>query len=322
MNRFSIIIVGLMFMLVIVLVQSKAVTQYTETLASVATQSNKSSDPLYQKIVEHAKTIHADAIEPRVDSIWKIIPGYNGITLDVDATYKQANKKTGTYYPVINEITPQKTVWDLPPNPIYRGNSNKKMVALMINVAWGNEHLESMLQTLRERQVKATFFLDGSWLTKNPDHAKLIVADGHEIGSHAYSHPNMSRITTERIIQELEKTNDRIKEVLGLDVRLFAPPSGDFDSRVVQLAWERKMLTILWTLDTVDWRKPPVAQMVNKIVSNVDAGYLILMHPTYATANGLDAMITGIIEKGYAIDIVSNVISSMRENKVEIPTDF
>lgn len=322
MERWRIFVALGILVVLIALIQSEPVMYYTEVLSRNAVQQQKMNDPLYQEILQKAKEIDQAAIEPRIDRIWKLIPGYNGQKLDVDATYKQANRKTGTFVPIINEISPTKSPWDLPPNPIYRGNPNKNAVALMINVAWGNEHLETILHTLDKRQVKATFFLDGSWLHKNPEQAKAIVAAGHEIGSHAYTHPLMSRLTRERIIEELEKTNKKIEELLHQKVTLFAPPSGDFDGRVVKLAWEREMLTILWTLDTVDWRNPPVNEMVQKINSKVEAGNLILMHPTPATAKGLNDMIIGIQNKGLSIDIVSEVISTNRTRLVEIPSDF
>lgn len=272
MKRLRVVGVILLMVIMIIVIQSPAVTGYTTTLVYHLDMKTKQTDPLYTKIVERAKQLEQPAIEPHIDRVWKLIPGYNGIAVDVDATYKGANHNNGTFTPVIKEIFPQKSVWDLPPNPIYRGNPKKNMVSLMINVAWGNEHLESILKTLAEHNVRATFFLDGSWVAKNPTLARQISDAGHEIGSHAYSHPMMSRLTKDRIIDEIEKTNRIIKDTLGLEVTLFAPPSGDYDHRVVSLAWERKMLTVLWTLDTVDWRNPPVQDMVNKIIKHVNPG--------------------------------------------------
>ena len=85
-------------------------------------------------------------------------------------------------------------IWiDLDPQPIYRGNPEKPMVALLINVAWGNEYIPKILKTLNDHEAKATFFLDGSWGKKNPDLALMIYEEGHEIGNHAYSHPDLKQ---------------------------------------------------------------------------------------------------------------------------------
>jgi probable sporulation protein (polysaccharide deacetylase family) len=299
-------------------IQIKPVNAYVMTLTSGNQNKDMENDPLYREIQKRAKEIDADPIEPKIDRVWKLIPGYNGIKVNLPESIKRSKAIGGRINLVTEEIPPKKSVWDLPPNPIYRGNPNKPSVALMINVAWGNEYLEKMLATLAEKGTKATFFLDGSWLRKNPELAKQIVQGGHEIGSHGFSHPLMSRLSRERIIEEIEKTNTAIEQILKIQPTLFAPPAGDFDQRVVQIAWERKMLTILWTLDTVDWKKPKWDVMVKRILDQVDQGHLILMHPTDPTAKGLGAMIDGIKQKGLNLGTVSEVLSPERHGNIEI----
>lgn len=278
-------------------------------------------DPLYLKIAQLAKEKEEAPIEPRNDSVWKLIPGYNGIRVNIDETYKASRKKGGEITWVTEEIKPRKSLWDFPPTPIYRGNPKKKMVAFMINVAWGNEYIDPILNTLREKQVKATFFFDGTWLKKNPELARTILSDGHEIGNHAYTHPNMSRLSTERIEEEITATNREADRILGISPKYFAPPSGDYDQRVVQEAWKEKMLTILWTLDTVDWKRPQTEEMVRRIVKEASPGALILMHPTKPTAEGIGAMIDGIEAKGLFIGSVSQVLSTSRF-PIENPDNF
>ena len=90
------------------------------------------------------------------------------------------------------------------------------MVAFLINVAWGNEYIPEILKVLNEHQTKATFFFDGSWVKKNPDLAKMIKEAGHEIGNHAYSHPDLKQRSVAQTKEELQKTNDVIKETLGI----------------------------------------------------------------------------------------------------------
>lgn len=289
---------------------------------SMQASQNVQTERVYQKVVQMAKEMNEPPVEPRIDPVWKLIPGYNGLSLDIEATYKYAISHNATIYPIIKEVPPKKTLEDLMPQPIYRGNPNKKVVALMINVAWGNEYLEPILQTLAKHNVKATFFLDGTWLKKYPNIAQKIAAQQHEIGSHAYSHPMMSTLTAAQIAAELDKTNELIKNILQREVRLFAPPSGDYNEQVVKIAWDRKMFTILWTLDTVDWRNPPVQDMVSRIVAKVQPGSLILMHPTPSTAAGLEDMIKGIQDKGLYIDVVSEVISTKRAPILELTSDF
>lgn len=86
------------------------------------------------------------------------------------------------------------------------------MVAFLINVAWGNEYLERMLPVLQKHNVEATFFLEGNWVKNNEQLAKKIAEKGHEIGNHSYNHPDMSKLTTGRISEQLDKTNEQIEK--------------------------------------------------------------------------------------------------------------
>lgn len=239
-------------------------------------------------------------------------------TLDVDvkASYEKV-KESGDFSKkkvVFKEISPNVHLKDLDSEPIYRGNPQKPMVALLINVAWGNEYIPTILKILNDFGVKATFFFDGSWVKKNPDLAQEIKDAGHEIGNHAYSHPNLQQRSEAETMVELKKTNDVIKATLGITPKWFAPPSGSFNQVTVQVAEELNMKTILWTVDTVDWRKPQTEEMVKRIVKNVDNGSMVLMHPTKPVAEGLDAMITGIKAKGYQLGTVSDLMSEKRVN--------
>ena len=94
------------------------------------------------------------------------------------------------------------------------------MVSFIINVAWGNEYLSDMLATLKEHHVSATFFLEGRWAQKNPELAKMISDAGHEVGNHSFTHPDMKNLSTDRIRQEITKTNEVIKATTGYRSRM------------------------------------------------------------------------------------------------------
>ncbi len=100
------------------------------------------------------------------------------------------------------------------------------------------------------------FFFDGSWVKNNPNLAMMLLEEGHEIGNHAYSHPDMSKLTIARINEEIMKTNQVIEATMDVTPKWFAPPSGSYNQTVVEQAAKQGMNTVLWTVDTVDWRKP------------------------------------------------------------------
>ncbi|MFD0671686.1 polysaccharide deacetylase family protein [Cohnella sp. GCM10027633] len=258
------------------------------------------------------------AIDAVNDRIWRAIPGYDGREVDVQATYRKAVAAgiqapvTDNGFPwVYRDVKPRIGLAELPLLPIYRGNPAKPMVALMINVAWGDEFLTSMLDQLAAADVHATFFLDGMWLSKHADAAKDMIARGHELSNHAYSHPNMSQIGPAKQREEIGKTEKLLKE-LGVRNQWFAPPSGDYNGQTVKVAAEFGLRTVLWTLDTLDWRKPPSWSIVAKVTSRVGPGTLILMHPTESSKGALTGMIKAIRAKGYALGTVSETLSSDR----------
>lgn len=123
-----------------------------------------------------------------------------------------------------------------------------------------------MLQTLKKHDAKATFFLEGRWVKNNPELAKMIVDEGHEVGNHSYSHPNMATLSSGQIVDQLKKTNEVITATTGKKVKWFAPPSGSFRKEVVTLASEQKMSTIMWTVDTIDWQKPTKDVLINRVM--------------------------------------------------------
>lgn len=274
------------------------------------------NDDLYKQILEYAEKHRIDPDDARIDRVWKAIPGYNGKAVNVEASYNRM--KRGEKFEegriVYKEIPPKIHLTDLEPNPIYRGNPHKPMVALLINVAWGNEYIPDILKTLNNQHVKSTFFFDGSWVKKNPEMAKTIKEAGHEIGNHAYSHPDLSRYSVEQVIDELTKTNDIIEETLKVKPIWFAPPSGSFNDNTIKVAHQLNMNTILWTVDTIDWRNPETWGMVKRVVEEIENGSMVLMHPTKPTAEGLDAMINSIKEKGYRLGTVSDLMDEKRIN--------
>jgi probable sporulation protein (polysaccharide deacetylase family) len=269
---------------------------------------------LKQRIEAEAVSHRVAPINARLDRVWKAIPGYNGIEVDVEKSLEHMSK-VGADKPlqlVFREVEPDIQLEDLGAHPIYKGNPDKKMVSLMINVAWGNEFIDPMLHVLEKENVKATFFFDGSWLNKNMDIAKQIQAAGHELSNHAYSHKDMSKLSRASAKEEIVKTEQLLKDGLGVENRLFAPPSGDFNQETVQIAHELGLKTVLWTIDTVDWRKPEPSAIIEKISTRLEPGAMILMHPTPSASQALEGMIKAIKRKGMQLGPVGELLSSKR----------
>ncbi|RSK27078.1 hypothetical protein EJF36_09415 [Bacillus sp. HMF5848] len=296
------------------IVENPYTTDYVYSLKQESIAVNKQKDSLFMEITANASKYEKKAEDAKIDSVWKAMPGINGLKVDIEQSYENM-QKDGKFSPdklVYEQVSPNIHLDDLEPAPIYRGHPEKLAVAFMINVAWGNEYIPSMVDTLKKNNVKATFFLEGQWVKNNPDLAKMIVDAGFEVGNHAYTHPDMKTLTNARIRDEIEKTNAVIEVTTGKVPSLFAPPSGSYRDDVVSIAHEQNLKTILWTVDTIDWQKPTPDVLINRVMSKLQPGALVLMHPTESTAKSLEPLIRLIQSKKLLITDVSTTLSEKR----------
>lgn len=271
-------------------------------------------DLLYQEIVEKSPDHEEEPQDAYIDRVWKKTPGRNGLIVNVEKSYEKMKQK-GIYDEallVYEQVSPRITLADLPPAPIYRGHPEKDMVAFLINVSWGTEHIPTILKTLKDHSVRATFFIEGKWAQEHAHIVKMIDEQGHLIGNHAYNHPDMNHLSEQDIHDQIQQTNQIIKAIIEKTPTYFAPPSGSYNDRVVEIAHELNMETILWTVDTIDWKNPSVSVMIDRVINNIHSGAMILMHPTTPVANGLDVMIKEIKDKGYRISTIDSLLSDDR----------
>lgn len=292
------------------------VDNYFTLLKESALPAAKESDPLFQNIIKNAPTYEIPPKDATIDRVWKAIPGYNGQKVNIEASYKNMKNK-GVFNEkklVFTQIKPKVHLQDLPAAPIYKGHSDKPMVTFIINVAWGNEYLSEMLATLKKHNISVSFFLEGNWVKKNPDLAKMIVSSGHEVGNHSYSHPDMKQLTAGKAREQMVKTNEIIEAATGEKCIWFAPPSGSYRDETIRVADELNMKTVMWTVDTVDWKKPSPDVLINRVMTKIDNGSMVLMHPTESTAKSLDRLITQIKQKDLKIGTVSELMSEERVN--------
>ena len=273
-------------------------------------------DTLYTEIEQKAaseeyKEAPQDAY---IDRVYKKTPGRNGRDINVEKSYKKM-KEAGVFQEdllIFDEVRPKIDLSNLEPAPIYRGHPEKQMVSFMINVSWGNEHIPAILNTLQEHQVKANFFIEGKWARENPEIVQMIVEKGHLIGNHAYNHPDMARLNTQEIETQIKQTNEILTAITGETPVYFTPPSGSFKDEVVEVASAQGMETILWTTDTVDWKKPSVSVMINRVNEKVHPGAIILMHPTPVIEEGLDELIMLLKDKDFRLGRLDTLLSTER----------
>lgn len=193
----------------------------------------------------------------------------------------------------------------------YNGDKSGKNITLMINVYWGTEFIEPMLDCLEEKGAKTTFFVGGTWAVMNEDLLREIKKRGHEIGNHGYHHKDHDKISEEENVNQIKNTHTIVKELVDVEMNLFAPPSGAYNKTTVSAATGLGYKTIMWTRDTIDWRDHDADLIYNRAIKNAGGGDLILMHPTQATFQALPRIIDTLQSKGFNLTTVSENIGQV-----------
>lgn len=190
------------------------------------------------------------------------------------------------------------------------GPSGLKRVALTFDAGWEYTQTPALLAALDKLGVKATFFLRGAWIVDHPDLAKEIAARGHEIESHSYSHPDMTKLTDEQVKSELDRADQAFQTILNLKPEYFRPPYGAWNKHLLQLlAAHGVKASIMWTVDTIDWSNPGVDKIVAKAAQAKD-GSIILMHLGGAqTAEALPQIVADLKARGLQPVTVRELLS-------------
>jgi len=185
---------------------------------------------------------------------------------------------------------------------IRNGAAGNNVCTFACNVDWGEDVIPDMLKVFKEKNVNVTFFVTGRWAENNKELLKQMYEEGHEIQSHGYSHALCSDISSEKVEEEITKTEAAIIDALCIKPNYFAPAAGDYDARTVEIAERLGDKVVLWTSDTIDWREGSTASViVQRIMSKPLDGSIILMHPKPETLKALPDLIDQISGQGYRI---------------------
>lgn len=167
-------------------------------------------------------------------------------------------------------------------------------------------YTEQLLDGLKERGVKATFFVTGEHAEIHPDIIERMNEEGHLIGNHTYSHLQLSRSNRQEYKEQLIKTNEIISDITGKDVIFVRPPYGTWDKTLEK---DLNMFPVLWTVDPLDWCSDNVACITRKVVSEAGENDIILMHDSYAsTVTAALQVIDELQKQGYEFVTVDEIL--------------
>ncbi|MBQ9756015.1 MAG: polysaccharide deacetylase family protein [Clostridia bacterium] len=202
--------------------------------------------------------------------------------------------------------------------PIYRVNTNEKKIAISFDCAWGVDYTDQLLSTMKNENVKCTFFAVEFWVEKHPDYVKKIDEHGHEWGTHSATHPYMSKLDKQAVIKELSSSRQAIENITSKKVEVFRPPYGDYNDNLIQTATELGLFTIQWDVDSLDWKNLSASEIEKRVVSRVKNGSIVLFHNQgLHTAEALPNIIKSLKEKGFEFVTVGELI--YRDNFTVLP---
>ena len=171
---------------------------------------------------------------------------------------------------------------------------------------------DQILTLLDEYDAKATFFMVGVNIVNYPDVAKRVLAKGHEIGNHTFSHLHIKRASETLLLDELGKCEDALEELCEYRPHLFRPPEGAINDYIRHSADNEDYRVILWSIDTRDWEVKNAAQIVKTVLDRIQPGDIILMHDYIGykgqTVEALRLLLPELIDQGFEPVTVSQLL--------------
>jgi peptidoglycan/xylan/chitin deacetylase (PgdA/CDA1 family) len=173
------------------------------------------------------------------------------------------------------------------------------------------EYTPRLLDLLKARHLKATFFLIGQNVQAHPELVRRIVAEGHEVGNHTWDHPQLSKLSDEQATDEIGKTQDAIRMACGVTPVLLRPPYGALNKpQHVWIPQRLKLNVIYWSVDTLDWKHPGAATITQRVLAGARPGAIILQHDIHGqTIDAMAAALDGLVAKGYHLVTISQLIA-------------
>ncbi|MBI2654406.1 polysaccharide deacetylase family protein [Candidatus Woesearchaeota archaeon] len=157
------------------------------------------------------------------------------------------------------------------------GSRNKRNVAITFDDG-PSKYTDKILDILKNRKVKATFFLVGEQVGQYPHIARRIVEEGHDIGNHSFAHSRLSLRTKKTVMEQIEKAERIIKKITGKKALYFRPPNGNYDQNLREILVRKGYKMVLWTISSYDWMNPGVGIIISKATKRAKNGDIILFH--------------------------------------------
>ncbi len=193
------------------------------------------------------------------------------------------------------------------PGTYYMANTQEKVVALTFDDGPDPIDTPDVLDILKDKRVRATFFVLGKAAESNPHLLKRLAKEGHEIGNHSFNHDYQQR----HLVEDMNKTDQVVFTATGNHTYFYRPPGGFVSKNQLETTKKNRHVVALWSVDSKDWRNPGVKQIVDNVMGDVFPGAIILLHDggekRSQTVKALGPIIDNLRAHGYRLATLSEL---------------
>ncbi|PZD95750.1 polysaccharide deacetylase family protein [Paenibacillus sambharensis] len=193
---------------------------------------------------------------------------------------------------------------------VLSGSKGQREVAMTFDDAPDAVFTPLVLDALKKAGVKATFFCVGNRIEAHPDVMRRIVAEGHVVGNHSYSHPNLPKLSDARFREEIQKTDKLIKAYTGYAPSFIRPPYGNITEEQIKWLASQHRRVVNWNVDSLDWKNLNREQVAVNVLAHIGPGAIILQH----SGGGVGQDLTGTVQA------VPEIVAKLRQDGVRFVT--
>ena len=191
----------------------------------------------------------------------------------------------------------------------YDAKKVQKTIALTFDDGPHGTLTPRLLDILKAKNVSVTFFVMGVKAIMHPEILKRAHNEGHEIANHAWDHPVLSKIPRDTVHDQLVRTTAAIKKAISTTPKTMRPPYGNTNKGLNEFIFKNeKLQVIMWSLDTLDWKRPPPGEIISKTVQRIKPGAVILCHDIHpGTIEAMPELIDQLKQAGYSFATASQL---------------
>ncbi len=186
-------------------------------------------------------------------------------------------------------------------------SDKERVISLTFDEGYENGYTEKILDTLKQKNVSAVFFVTYDYVKSNPDLVQRMIDEGHVIGNHTWSHPSMPEVTVEQATEQITKLHEYVKDTFAYEMTLFRPPKGEFSERTLEIAKSLGYKSVFWSFAYYDYNvndQPDRDKAFKRVTTAAHDGAIYLLHAVSETnADILADMIDDLKQQGYSFSV-------------------